>query len=73
MILAWVEASSKEIWVMVYVRVANVARSAAVAVFRFARASTVSDWWSAVELKALAALARGKFCPAVRHKFAFHS
>ena len=73
MSLAWAEESSEESWAMVSVRVATVARSTAVAVARFDRASTVSDWWSAVELKALAALARGKFCPAVRHKFAFHS
>ena len=44
MSLAWTEASSEEIWAMVSVSVATVARSAAVAVSRFARASRVSDW-----------------------------
>ena len=73
MSLAWAEASSKEIWTMVSVSVATVARSAAVAVARLAKASTVSNWWSAVGLKVSTALARGKFYPAVRRKFAFHS
>ena len=44
MSLAWAEASYKESWAMVSLRVATVARSAAVAVARFARASTVLDW-----------------------------
>ena len=70
MSLAWAEASPKEIWAMVHVRVATVAQSAAVAVARFARASTVSYWWLAVELKASTALAQGKCCPAVRRNFA---
>ena len=59
MSLAWAEASSEEIWEMMSVRVATVARSAAVAVDRFARASMVSEWWLAVELKASMALAQG--------------
>ena len=42
------------------------------AVARFARASIVLDWWLAVELKVPTVLARGKGCPAVRRKFAFH-
>ena len=58
MSLDWAEKSSKESWAMVSVRVATVDRSAAVAVARFARASTVSNWYSAVELKASTALAR---------------
>ena len=73
MSLDWAEASYEKIWAMVYVRVATFARYAAVAVARFAKDSTVSDWWSDMELKASTALARGKCCPAVRRKFAFHS
>ena len=73
MSLAWADASSEETWDMVSVSVATVARSSAVAVARLAKASTVSDWWSAVVLKVSTALARGKFCPAVRRKFSFHS
>ena len=73
MSLAWADSSSEEIWAMVFIRVATVARSAAVAVARFVRSSTVSYWWSAVELKASTALARGKCCPVVRRKFSFHS
>ena len=33
----------------------------------------MSDWWFVVGLKVSTALARGKCCPAVRRKFAFHS
>ena len=73
MSLAWAEASSEEIWAMVSVSVVTVARSAAVAIAKLAKASTVSEWWSAVELKVSMALARGKYFPAVRPKFAFHS
>ena len=73
MSLAWAESSSEEIWAMVSVSVATVARSVAVAVTRLAKAYTVSEWWSAVELKVSTVLARGKCCPAVRRKFAFHS
>ena len=51
MSLAWSESSSKESWYMVSVSVANFVRSAAMAVARLSKASTVSDWWSAVELK----------------------
>ena len=72
MSLAWAESSSEESWAMVYLSVVTVAQSAAVAVTRFARASNVSDWWLAVELKASTALARGIFFPAERRKFAFH-
>ena len=71
--LAWAEASSEESWAMVSVSVETVARYAAVDVARLDNTSTVSDWWSAVELKVSTALARGKYCPAVRCKFAFHS
>ena len=70
--LAWDEASSKESWAMVSVSVATVTLSASVAVARLAKASTVSDRWSAVGLKVSMALARVKCCPAVRRKFAFH-
>ena len=73
MSLAWAEASSEESWDMVSVSVVNVPRSAAVAVSKFARDSTVSDWWSAVGVKVSTALAQGKCCPAVRRKFALHS
>ena len=73
MSLAWAEASSEESWDMVSVRVATVARSVTVAVTRLAKASTVSDWWSAIGLKLSTALARGKCCSTVRRKFAFHS
>ena len=59
MSLAWAEASPEESWVMVSVSVATIARFDAVAVARFARASTVSDWWSDVELKVSTVLARG--------------
>ena len=52
---------------------ATVAQSADVAVARLDKAFTVSDWWFVVGLKVSTALARGKCCPAVRHKFAFHS
>ena len=73
MSLAWADASSDESWAMVYVSVAAVAPSADVAVTRLDNASTVSDWWSAVGLKFSTALSRGKYCPLVRRKFAFHS
>ena len=58
---------------MVSVRVATIARSAAVAVERFARVSTVSWLGAAKELEASTALALGKCCPAVRRRLAFHS
>ena len=54
------------------VSVATVARSAAVAVARLAKASTVSDWWFVVGFEVSTSLAWGKCCPAVRCKFAFH-
>ena len=73
MSLAWDEASSEESWAIVSVSVVNVARSAALAVARLAKASTVSDWWSAVGLKVSTVLAQGKFFPALRRRFAFHS
>ena len=41
---AWADASSDKIWAIVSVRVDTVALSAAVAVSRLSRASTVSAW-----------------------------
>ena len=41
---AWADASSDESWAIVSVRVATVDLSAAVAISRLARASTVSAW-----------------------------
>ena len=73
MSFAWDEASSKESWDIVSVSVATVARSADVDIARLAKVSTLSDWWFVVGLKVSTALAWGKCCPAVRHKFAFHS
>ena len=51
MSLAGAEECDEVIWEMVSVSVATVALSTVVAVATFDRASTVSDWWSAVELK----------------------
>ena len=73
MSLALAEASYKEIWAIVSVRVSTVALYAAVAVVRFARDYTVSYCSSDVDLMASTAPARGKCCPEVRRKFAFHS
>ena len=73
MSLAWTEASSDESWAMVSAIMATVALYATVAVAKLDKASTVSDWWSALGLKASTALEQGRCCPAVRHKFAFHS
>ena len=73
MSLAWAEASSKESWAMVSVSLDTVARYAAVVVARLARASTVSDWWSAMELKESTGLAWETCCPVVRRKFDFYS
>ena len=53
---------------MVSVKVATVALSAAVAVARLARASTVSAWWFCT-LVASTAFALVKCYPAVRHRF----
>ena len=70
--LAWVDANSDESCAMVSVNVAIVALSAAVAVARLARASTVLAWWFVI-LVELTAFAIGKCCPAVRRRFALHS
>ena len=69
--LAWADASSNESCAMVSVNLATVAISAAVAVARLARASTVSAWWF-VRLVESTAFALGKCCPAVRLRFALH-
>ena len=58
---------------MVSVSVATVARSAVVAVARFAKASTVSWLTAPEELDASTVLALGKCCPVVRRRYAFQS
>ena len=69
--LAWADANYDESCAMVSVNVATVALSAAVAVARLAKASTVSAWWF-VRLVESNAFALGKCCPAVRRRFALH-
>ena len=70
--LAWADANSDESCAMVSVKVATVALSAAVAIARLARASTVSAWWFG-RLVESTAFALGKCCPVVRRRFALHS
>ena len=72
MSFACADANSEESCVIVSVKVATVALSAAVAVAKLARASTVSVWWFCT-LVASTAFALGKCCPAVRRRFALHS
>ena len=57
--LAWADANSNESCAMVSVNVATMALSAAVAVARLARESTVSAWW-VVRLVESTAFALGK-------------
>ena len=64
--LAWADANSEESCAMVSAKVANVALSAAAAVARLARASTVLAWWF-VRLVESTAFALGKCFPAVRN------
>ena len=70
--LACADANSNESCVMVSVKVATVDLSAAVAVSKLARASTVSAWWFCTLVESTA-FALGKCCPAVRRRFALHS
>ena len=70
--LACANANSDESCAMVSVKVATVALSAAVAVARLARASTVSAWWFFTLVESIA-FALGKCCTAVRRRFALHS
>ena len=69
--MACADANSEESCVMISVKVAIVALSAAVAVAKLARALTVSAWWLCT-LVASTAFALGKCCPAVRRRFALH-
>ena len=69
---ACADSNSGEICVIVSVKVATVALSAAVALAKLARASTVSAWWL-FTLVASTAFALGKCFPAVRRRFALHS
>ena len=70
--LACADANSDKSCVIVSVKVATVALSAAVAIARLARASTVLAWWF-VRILESTAFALGKCCPAVRRRFALHS
>ena len=63
------DANSDESCAIVYVKVATVALSAAFAVTKLARASTVSAWWFCTLVESTA-FALGKCCPAVRRRFA---
>ena len=69
--LAWADANSDESCAMVSVNVATVDLSAAVAVARLERESTVSAWWF-VRLVESTVFALGNCCPAVRRRFALH-